>query len=259
MKLSVGPIAAAAMLAFLSAAGAACAEHQVAGKAAKDVFTDPGLAALADAACRGDGDAVATLVKAGTNSNGTGFQGATPLYWAITCENLVGMRALLKAGANPNQLNGGRYSAVYQASTYRNPALLKLLLEFHGDPDAYSRRSDETALMNALSLGIDTGNWENWDSLLKAGADVNKSNEVYYTVAVKAVTLSRFDKVVELLDLGYKCDLPSLGSFIELREGVTGPTPATLAVKEALKKRGVTFPIELHPASPADKSSCRPY
>jgi len=259
MKFGVRQFAIAATLALLGAAGTACAEHQVGGKAAKDVFSDPALMSLADAACRGDSEEVSTLAKQGADPNGLGFQGVTPLYWAITCENVAGMRALLKAGADPNLLFGGRFSATYQASTYRNPELLRLLLEFGGDPDSFSRQTDDTALMKALSIGIQKGDWRNWELLIRSGADINKSNEVYNTVAVNAVFRGQFGKVVELLDLGYTCDLPRLGRLIEQEEGMTGPTSGTEAAKAALRKRGVSFPIGSDRGSPADKAGCHLY
>lgn len=220
-------------------------EHQVGGKAVREVFTDPRLAALAGAACEGDEAKVAQAIKAGTDANGKGFEDVTPLYWAVSCGSLRGIEALLRSKANPNYLFDGRFSAVYVAATMHEAAVLKLLLKYGGDPNTKDNKSDRTALERALSLGIHGAGWENYYALLKAGADINRADELGDTIAKAAAALGQFDKVAELLERGYSFDLPDLGRTVQARR--VDPNHAQAAwqakVRAMLEKKGVQFPV----------------
>lgn len=109
----------------------------------------------------------------------------TPLYWAVSCQSVKGTKALLRAGASPNYIFGGRFSAVYAASTMRASAVLKVLLTYGGDPNAKDTKTDQTALQQALSLGIHDAGWDNYYALLNAGADINRADEMGRTIAIR--------------------------------------------------------------------------
>lgn len=193
-------------------------EFHIGGKSAGDIFPDQAVAQLAQAACVGDEPTIARLVGAGTNPNASGFEGATPLFWALQCESVSGVGALLEHGANPNQMVGGEapFSAVFSAAGRDDPAFLRLLLSHGGNPNAFlDDGGDWTALKAAFFRGNEGRGWENWNALLDAGADINAVHHGA-TIAQLAALLNSFDRVDELLRRGYRHDLDDLQSLIEV-------------------------------------------
>lgn len=67
-----------------------------------ELFADPGLRALAEAAQHGNTKKIDTLIAKGVDVNGKGRFGETPLYSAFQVRNKSGFKALLEHGANPN-------------------------------------------------------------------------------------------------------------------------------------------------------------
>lgn len=233
------------MVALASSQQARCTEHKVSDKTVQDVFKEPRIAALARAACVGDEAAVARAIKDGTDANGKGFDDVTPLYWAVSCQNLRGIEALLRSGANPNYMFGRRFSAVYAAATMKESAVLKLLLKYGGDPNTKDNKSNQTALERALSLGIYGSGWDNYHALLKAGADINRSDELGRTIAIKAAALNQYDRVAELLERGYEFDLDDLARIVQVGQ-VDPKHPQAewhARVKDMLERKGVQFPV----------------
>lgn len=187
-------------------------EFAVEGKTAADVFSEPGLASLARAACQGEISVVDRAVKAGANPNGVGLEGTTPLFWALRCENLAGVEALLRLGANPNQKFPGEagFSPVFAAAGMKDGAFLKLMLAHGGDPNAsIDDGGDWTALKAALFRGMDENGWDNFEALLDGGADINRP-QGGVTIAELAANLRLFDVVADLLRRGYRHDLPRI-------------------------------------------------
>jgi|CXWL01.1.fsa_nt_gi ankyrin repeat protein len=238
--------------------------NRMLGATAVEMFGDARVAALAQAACDGNASEVAAAVRGGVDPNSASlgadeFEGrVTALLWAIDCDNTRGVEALLRAGANPNQATGGSVglTSVLAATDSRNPALLRLILQNGGDPNATTAVRRETALMRAFDVGLGTESWENWQTLLDAGANIEAApNGGHQTVATHVALINRFDKVVELLERGYSYDLIYLG-FVVQRPGDPGmrqprfPVPLFPATEEArtralalLAQRGVRFPV----------------
>lgn len=223
-----------------------CAQHSVGNKSVHEVFNDAALARLAHQACVGDVDGVRASLRAEVDPNGEGQQGVTPLFWAITCKNLDGVEALLMGGADPNLLYGGKFSATFQASSYvEDPELLRALLRSGGNPNSRYAGSQQTALTEALDYGARTGRWENWRTLLDAGADINAADSGGGTIAIRAVALGEFDRVDELLSRGYNYDLRGLQRALEIR--IIDPSNTSAASKRdellrALSQRGSVSP-----------------
>jgi uncharacterized protein len=247
MTSKIGAIASAVMI-MVGTQTAGCSEHTVGGLTAKQAFPDPKLAELASAACVGDTGRIARALREGASPNGLGKQGSTPLFWAIHCENLQGIEALLNAGANPNYKMPGHFTATYVAAGMWNPAPLKILLKHGADPNTfYDDASEKTALREALTVGLDGHGFDNYYALLEAGADINRADSVGNTIATWAVALGAFDKVEELLKRGYKYDLVDLGRNVQIRLIDPARFPEQAAAKariiEMLKQRGVHFPV----------------
>lgn len=250
-------IARAAWLALLimTNQGGHAMEHRLGQRSAAEVFADPAVRQLADAACAGRSADVAAAVKAGSNPNAVGLQGLTPLVWALHCGSTDGVRALLAAGARPDQTIGELFSsAVLVAAGQDNPALLQLLLEAGASGDAYDLRSDQTALGLALSRGIQSGDWRHWQLLLPR-ADINQPYDATGdTIAIRAASLGRFDRVLELLDRGYRYRLNHLGRTLQV---VVVAADSPLARDRALAQQrlealGVRFPVGVLPREPVE-------
>jgi uncharacterized protein len=248
--------------------------NRMLGANAIELFGEPRVAALAEAACAGDvagvGGAVADGVDPNAFSIGVDELGGrvTPLLWAVDCGNSRGVEALLRAGADPNQSTGGRVGltpVLAAAADARNPAILRLLLQYGGNPNAISEVGGYTALRRAYehgrtweSAGGGRAAWENWETLLEAGANAEATFDGgRETIATFAATLNDFAKVTELLQRGYSYDLTYLGFWLQLDTEIPGmresrfPIPALEPEAEAarqqaialLVQRGVRFPI----------------
>lgn len=231
------------LLAFSQQGG--CMEHKVGDKTTSDVFADDGLRRLAQAACEGDERAVHSAVQRGANPNGTGMRGLTPLVWAVSCDSVAGVKALLAAGADPNQPIGDDVTSVVYIAVRRNdPGPLQALLEAGAEANVYSLKSEGTGISQALLHGIDTGDWRQWELML-AKVDINRpDNKFGETIATRAAHLNQFERVVQLLERGYSYQLPRLGRSVETAGDLIEPF-ATWQRKavEMLKARGVVFPV----------------
>jgi len=190
--------------------------HQVGGLTAQKVFADAEVAALAEAACRGDLEAVNRAVHAGANVNGRGLEGISPLAWALSCENLAGMEALIRSGADPNRGDDNGTTVVYYAATYHNRELLALLLRLGGDPN-HMNNSGYTPLEAAMRHYRATGNIANLELFLEAGADTSVTNGGGDTVVDIAAMRNQYDLVYRFLQAGYRGDHERL-----LRYALTG-------------------------------------
>lgn len=224
---------------------AGCTEHKVGDKTTSDIFADQELRHLAQAACEGDEPSVRSAVQRGANPNRTGYQGITPLVWAVSCDSVAGVKALLAAGANPNQTIGDEYTSVVYLAVRRNdPGPLKALLDAGAEANVYSLKSERTGISQALLHGVDTGDWRAWELML-AKVDINRPHDKFgETIAVRAARLNQFERVVQLLDKGYSYQLTRLGRAVEVAENLIEPF-ATWQRKaiEKLKARGVVFPV----------------
>jgi hypothetical protein len=230
-----------------SVAATGSAEFRLNDKTASETFADPATAALTRAACDGDAAAVRRAAQAGGQPNANGLRGMTPLVWAIACENVTGMSALLDAGANPNEPIRDAGSAVLVAATYRNPDLLRDLLRHGGNADARDQR--DSALSTAFRLGVHSGDFTNYETLLAAGADINlRFNGDRDTIVDYMTIYRRYQEVYRLLQRGYTGDLVKLGRSVTMDEanlsGITADVhPWIMRVKAFLVERGVRFPV----------------
>src|SRR5262249_12187981 len=164
-------------------------------------------APVADAAMRGDKDAVRTLLKQGADVNAAESDGMTALHWAADRGDaeLAGM--LLYAGANPNAMTRiGDYTPLHVASRDGNAAVIKMLLDKGADPTLKTTNSGVTP----LHLAAASGNVEAVNALLEKKVDLNaKENEWGQTPLIFAAAQNRADVITALIKHGANPNIAS--------------------------------------------------
>jgi len=215
---------------------------------AQEYFPDARVASLADAACSGEAAAVHRLIAAGVDVNGGGKDGITPLAWVVRCGNAAGVNILLKSGANPNHHDRSGATPFLSAVQGDDQSILNLLIE--AGADLYQiGPSDDPAIVIALNQGVGRGKWQSYYALLAKGIDINR---VYgpvdrdtpgTTIALHAVMMGRFDKVIELIERGYRANLGEIAIAMHIHH--TDPKSPAWHQKQLLltllEKRGVPY------------------
>ncbi|WP_048438361.1 ankyrin repeat domain-containing protein [Caenimonas sp. SL110] len=207
-------------------------ELKVVGQTVTEYFGDTKEARLARAAAEGKVAEVRRSVAEGANVNATGQQNMTPLMWAFSGRSETGMRALLEAGADPNQRIGPRKDLhpVWLAAGLNpeQPELLKVLLEFKGDPSAplpddayYAPLPQAASTLSYVKL------------LVQAGADINTANKIGYPMVLTSASRRQYDIVLYALENGFNRNLPLLAWVLNSH----APTPKLPAIPELEPKR----------------------
>lgn len=163
-----------------------------------ELFADPGLRALAEAAQHGNVKKIDALIAKGVNVNGKGRYGETPLYAAFQVRNKRGFKALLEHGANPNFIDANGQTLMNDIAGYSSTYFMKLALKHGGDPNLVAPRSGETPLFFAVA----PDGKQNIGLLLRAGANLNMQDKDGYTALMMAAIYNQYDAVYELLEAG---------------------------------------------------------
>ncbi len=224
---------------LLAAASPACGATPSVDLRASQSFSDPALAALATAACRGNAETVFDLTRHGADPNGAGSDGITPLAWAIQCQNVSGVRALLKTGANANHEWHGT-NMVWLAAGYSEHGIVKALVDAGGDINNIAP-SGHTVLMHAL----ESRSWSTYDYLLKSGVRINACEKggLRSSVADLAISAGELDRLDDLLDRGYRCDLLGIAYGLEHFNWSPEYIPKRDRLLVKLRSHGVEWPL----------------
>ena len=148
---------------------------------------------LADAARRGDRDAVRVLIGQGADVDARQGDGATALLWAAYRGDADVAGLLLDAGADVNAANDLGATPLWAAVGNGRAPLVARLLDAGADPDA-PLLSGETPLMTAARVGAADAA----GLLLDAGADVDAAGARSQTALMWAAA-QRHPAVVEVL------------------------------------------------------------
>jgi ankyrin repeat protein len=130
---------------------------------------------IADAAMRGDGAGVRTLIAQGADVNAPQGDGMTALHWTALSGDLTTVSALLTAGAKTELVTRvGNYTPLHLASSRgHGPVVAKLL-------DSGSNAKALTATgVQAIHLAAQAGNPDAVKALLDHGADVNARDDTH--------------------------------------------------------------------------------
>jgi uncharacterized protein len=155
---------------------------------------------VADAAMRGDRDAVRALLKQGADVSAAQGDGMTPLHWAAERGDAALAEMLLYAGANMSAMTRiGQYTPLHLASRAGSASVVRALIKAGADVKAVTAPSGVTP----LHLAAASGNTETVRVLVDAGADVNaKESEWGQTPLIFAASQNRADVIKVLISRG---------------------------------------------------------
>jgi ankyrin repeat protein len=176
---------------------------------------------MAQAARRGDAQAVQALLKKKADVNAPAPDGATPLHWATYLNDAATVSTLIRAGANVNAKNNYGVTPLALAAKQANPAIIDQLMKAGADPNDPINfvNAAETPLMHAARAG----NVEAVGLLLMAGAKVNAREDWNGQTALMWAAAEAHGAVVEALIEG--------GADIR-QPSNAGTTPLIFAVRK---------------------------
>jgi ankyrin repeat protein len=133
------------------------------------LWAAPGEAPVADAAQKGDADAVRALLEKGADPNAAQADGMTALHWAAEQDDAALASLLLYAGANPEATTRlGGYTALHLAAREGNAEVMAALLDGGSDGEART-----TTGVVPLHLAAASGSADAVNVLLQHGVPVD--------------------------------------------------------------------------------------
>jgi uncharacterized protein len=154
---------------------------------------------VADAAMKGDTDAVRTLVKQGADVNAAQADGMTALHWAAVNGDVKMMDILIVAGASTESLTRvGAYTPLHLASSRGHAPAVMRLLEAGSKPKAVTATGAQ-----AIHLAAQAGSADAVRFLIDKGADPNvRDNTHGRTPLVFAASQNRIEAMRMLIEKG---------------------------------------------------------
>ena len=156
-------------------------------------------AEVADAAMRGDGDQLLSLVEHGADVNEAQGDGMTALHWAVMNQDVESARSLIYAGANvraTTRLNA--VTPLWLAAQSGDAVMVYMLLDNKADADT-ANGDGVTPLMIASA----SGNPDVVHVLLERGANPNAAERTYgQTPLMFAAANNEADVITVLVDKG---------------------------------------------------------
>ncbi|HEY7389001.1 MAG TPA: ankyrin repeat domain-containing protein [Bryobacteraceae bacterium] len=166
---------------------------------------------LADAAMRGDKEAIRTLLTDRSTVNARQTDGTTALHWAVRRDDLATAEALIAAGADVKAANRYGVTPMCLAAMNGDAAMIAVLLNAGADPNA-ANEGGETVLMTAAR----TGKVEAIKLLLDRGANVNAEDpEHAQTALMWAVIENHLDAAKLLIARGADINAHTAASMVK--------------------------------------------
>ena len=171
----------------------------------------PADAPVADAASRGDLEAVRGLLQRGVDVQTAQADGMTALHWAAMRSDAALAETLLYAGANLEAATRiGKHTPLHVASRTGRPGVVRVLLEAGADPHAATGSG-----ATALHLAAQAGSAEAVAALLDHGADVDARERTWgQTPLMFAAGANRLGSVNVLMERG--ADLETATRVVDL-------------------------------------------
>ena len=177
---------------------------------------------VADAAMKGNKEAIRSLLQRKANVNAPQSDGTTALHWAVRSDDLETSDLLIRAGANVSAANRDGATPLLLAAENGNAAMLDSLIKAGADPNASLTKYGDTALMMAAR----TGKTDAIKTLADHGAQVNAKESWGDTTALMWAVSERHPAAVKLLmDRG--ADVNARSKFVPSTtgRGFEGTTP----------------------------------
>src|SRR5437762_6708336 len=108
---------------------------------------------LADAAMKGNKQAVRALLLRKADVNAPQVDGTTALHWAVRADDLETADLLIRAGANVSAANREGATPMQLAALNGNAAMIERLIKAGANPNAPLTKFGDTALMMAARTG----------------------------------------------------------------------------------------------------------
>ncbi len=167
----------------------------------------PTATPVADAAMKGQRDAVKALIAQGADVNAAQGDGMSALHWAADRGDAETAAMLVYAGANIGAVTRiGQYTPLHLASRAGSAPVVQALLKAGAVVDARTSVSGATP----LHLAASSGNAAVVAALLDAKADVNATEQEWgQTPLMFAASLNRVETIAALLARGAKPNVTS--------------------------------------------------
>jgi ankyrin repeat protein len=212
---------------------------------------------VADAAMKGNKDAVRSLLQQKANVNAPQSDGTTALHWAVRTDDLDTADLLIRAGANVSAANRDGATPLLLAAVNGNAAMIERLLKVGVDANAPLTKYGDTALM----MTARTGKTDAIQMLLDHGAQVNTKETWGDTTALMWAVSERHPAAVKLL-IAHGADVNAPSKFVPSTtgRGFEGTTPVAPQPGQAAEEHasGLLTPL-MFAAREGDLESARAF
>jgi ankyrin repeat protein len=210
---------------------------------------------VADAAMKGNKDAVRSLLQRKANVNAPQSDGTTALHWAVRSDDLETADLLIGAGANVSAANREGATPLLLAAVNGNAAMIEKLIKAGANPNTPLTKYGDTALMMAAR----TGKADALKMLLDQGAQVNAKETWGDTTALMWAVSERHPAAVKML-MDHGADVNARSKFVPSTtgRGFEGTTPVAPQPGQAAEEHasGLLTPL-MFAAREGDLESAR--
>lgn len=145
---------------------------------------------------------ILSLLRAGAEVNIKSHSGISPLMRAADLGNAQFVRYFYSHGAELMEYDYWNRSALYMAASEGHKEVVKVLVSL-GFPVDKRNTNESSTLHELLDVGVDF-NWDGFEALLEAGADVNSRNYINGTPIMAAAAANRLEAIDRLVLDGAK-------------------------------------------------------